>query len=300
MADIANLGYAVLGVSDLPQWQAFATLLGFQIGHADDQAITLRMDAYQQRIVLQRNDADDLLAAGWELDTEEQLETYAAELRARGAAVTRAGAEECSLRCVRAMYRAEDPTGFVHEFYCGPATASLQNAFRSPTLTGGGFRTGALGFGHLLVRAQDYVESTRFYTEVLRLRLSDHIREEVAPGRTMEAAFFHTRTGRHHSLATAAMPGHKRLNHLMVEVQSMNDVGLAFDRCRAAGHPIQAELGHHPNDQMFSFYVVTPSGFNLEFGWGGVVIEDSHWQPVVYDRLSDWGHRRRQPIGTHS
>ena len=28
----------------------------------------------------------------------------------------------------------------------------------------------------------------------------------------------------------------------------------------------------HPNDHMFSFYVRTPSGFSVEYGWGGLLI----------------------------
>jgi hypothetical protein len=79
----------------------------------------------------------------------------------------------------------------------------------------------------------------------------------------------------------------------MVEVENMNDVGMAFDRCIAAGVPIQWGIGHHPNDQMFSFYVRTPSGFALEFGYGGVVINDADWKIVSYNRFSDWGHQPR-------
>lgn len=130
---------------------------------------------------------------------------------------------------------------------------------------------------------------------MLGLRISDYIREEIAPGRVVDATFMHAAAGRHHSLATSRMPGDKILNHFMIEVDSMNDVGWAYDRCRNAGYDIQAELGRHPNDQMFSFYVVTPSGFAIELGWGGIVIDEESWTPVTYDRLSEWGHKRKSP-----
>jgi len=295
MAEISNLGYAVFGASDLPRWKEFATTLGFQVGRVEDQILTLRMDQYQQRLVLEHGSEDDLRAAGWELETEEQLDEYVAGLRNRGLHVAAATPEQAAARCVQTLYRAEDSNGFAHEFYCGPSASSLRHAFRSPTLTGG-FRTGRLGFGHLLVRSRDYQSSLKFYRDVLGLRLSDRIREELAPGRVVDVTFMHTSTGRHHSLATGATPGNKVLNHAMVEVQSMDDVGLAYDRCLAAGFAMQAELGHHPNDEMFSFYVVTPSGFALEFGWGGRVIDDANWQPVMYDKLSDWGHKRQPPV----
>jgi hypothetical protein len=44
------------------------------------------------------------------------------------------------------------------------------------------------------------------YREVLGLRYSDRIRQEMAPGIYADATFFHTATGRHHSLATGAFP----------------------------------------------------------------------------------------------
>jgi hypothetical protein len=86
----------------------------------------------------------------------------------------------------------------------------------------------------------------------------------------------------------------KRIHHFMVQASDMNDVGLAYDRCLNAGVPIMMGPGHHPNDQMFSFYCVTPSGFGLEFGWGGIVIDDANWEVRTYSQPSDWGHRPPQ------
>lgn len=295
MVEIANLGYVVLGVRDLPRWKDFANVLGFQVGRSDADLLTLRMDQYQQRIVLERGEEDDLRVAGWELDTEEDLETYVSALRARGLTVAAGAVEEAERRCVQRLFCAEDANGFQHEFYCGPTLASTLSNFRSPALISG-FRTDELGIGHVVVHSRDYQQSVDFYRKVMGLRLSDRIRDELAPGRVVDVTFLHTRTGRHHSLATGVTPGPKILNHMMVEVQSMDDVGLAYDRCIAAGYSMHMEIGHHPNDKMFSFYVVTPSGFAVEFGWGGVVIDDKTWQAVMYDKLSDWGHKRKPPV----
>ena len=82
----------------------------------------------------------------------------------------------------------------------------------------------------------------------------------------------------------------------MVEVADINDVGLARERCRAAGVPVMMDLGHHPNDGMFSFYAITPGGFALEIGAGGRIIDKHDWQVRSYTRLSDWGHG---PAGGH-
>jgi hypothetical protein len=42
---------------------------------------------------------------------------------------------------------------------------------------------------------------------------------------------------------------------------------------------------------MISFYGATPSGFLVEFGWGGVKVDQSNWQVRSYDKFSEWGHR---------
>ena len=174
----------------------------------------------------------------------------------------------------------------------GPTYAPISRPFSSPLLTGGGFETGNLGVGHLLTVARDYAASVKFYTEVLGLKISDYIRDaNTFPGVTVDATFLHSKTGRHHSLATAFMPAPKRINHVMIQVKCLNDVGLAYDRVLKAGIPVISTPGHHPNDHMVSFYMLTPSGFGLEYGWGGVVIDDGDWAIKNYSQLSDWGHK---------
>jgi 2,3-dihydroxybiphenyl 1,2-dioxygenase len=296
--ELRSLGYVVFGVSDLDRWEHFAVdLIGFQVARrSKGQELTLRMDAFEQRVVLEQGSDDDLRAAGWQLESLTALEEYVARLRDRGIAVERGAQALTRARRVERVYLCEDPNGFTHEFFAGPAVADVTRPFRSRVLSGPGFRTGDLGVGHLLPLAKDYAATVAFYRDKLGLAVSDFIREEIAPGVVADATFFHSATGRHHCIATAAMPGTKRLNHFMVEVQDLDDVGLAYDRCLRAGYPMVMELGRHPNDRMFSFYVETPSGFALELGCGGLVIDRTAWEVVTYSRMSEWGHKRRPPI----
>lgn len=290
MAAISNLGYVVFGVKDLSRWKSFAQdVLGFQVGDEGPDRLSLRMDDHQYRMVLERGEEDDLRVVGWQFSSADELLAYVDGLLLKGFDVKQASAQELAQRKVEALYGCDDPNGFRHEFYFGPSISSVP--FRSSVLSSG-FKTGLLGIGHVLVRSRDYKKSIAYYKDMLGLRVSDYIREELAPGVVADATFFHTQTGRHHSLATGAVPGEKSINHFMVEVLDINDVGLAYDRCLKAGYPIAKELGHHPNDQMFSFYVASPSGFSIEYGWGGVVVDDDSWQVKTYDKLSDWGHRR--------
>lgn len=296
MAEITSLAYAGFGVSDLDKWQWFATdILGMQVSQRDAGGLSLRMDEYKQRFFLEENSCDDLLVAGWQLDCEDELEEFVAELREKGVEVSLLPAETLKRRMVEKAYSCSDPNGFNHEFFFGHSIALLQDPFRSTVLKGR-FVTGELGIGHLLPFAKNGPETVRFYRDVLKLKVSDYIREEIMPGVTVDATFFHTKTGRHHSIATAQAPASKILNHFMVQSEDIDDVGQAYDRCIAAGVPIVLELGHHPNDRTFSFYAQTPSGFNFEFGWGGVVIDDAHWEVRSYSQLSDWGHKRNPVV----
>lgn len=296
MSEISNLGYVVLGVTKMQAWSEFATqILGMQVAEYEaGKHLSLRMDEHAQRLLILPGD-DDMQAIGWQFSDCAELHEFVDHVRAQGVAVQEGDAALAASRKVRQLFVCQDPAGFEHEFYFGPTIAAANQPFRSSALKGPGFQTGALGLGHVLTRALGYPEAVDFYQRVLKLRISDYIREEIAPGIVVDATFMHTKTGRHHSLATAVMPTPKKLSHMMVEVQDMDDVGLAYDRSIKAGHPIRLTLGHHPNDKMFSFYVESPSGFSVEFGWGGVVIDESQWQVITYTKLSDWGHHRQLP-----
>ena len=287
----ASLGYFVIGASNRRAWRQFAErVVGMQVAR-DDEILALRLDQHAQRFVIEASAEDDLTAVGWAFDTDQALDFAIAQVKAKGSEVKAGNAGLCATRGVERVACVNDPNGLVHELYFGPALAAMDTPFRSQVLRGG-FVAGALGAGHYVAVARDKAATDSFYRNTLGLRLSDYIRGEVAPGGPiLDATFLHAATGRHHSVAFACAPLAKRVHHLMVEVDNIDDVGLARDRCRAAGVPIVMDLGSHPNDGMFSFYAVTPSGFALEIGAGGVVIDDSDWQVRSYTRLSNWGHQ---------
>ena len=299
MSGISNLAYVVFNASDLIQWKDFAVnILGLQVGDSSEGVLNLRMDELAQRIIVERSSDDDLSAAGWQFDTLDELQTFVVNLRNEGIEITEGDAAMAHSRKVEALFHCADPNGYRHEFTVGSTYAPTSRRFNSPLLVGGGFETGALGVGHLLTVARDYAASVKFYTDVLGLKISDYIRDaETIPGVTVDSTFFHSGTGRHHSLATAFMPSNKKLHHVMIQVKTLDDVGLAYDRAQKAKVPIVMSLGHHPNDQMVSFYMQTPSGFWLEYGCGGVVIDDHKWAIKNYSQLSDWGHTFTPPSG---
>jgi 3,4-dihydroxy-9,10-secoandrosta-1,3,5(10)-triene-9,17-dione 4,5-dioxygenase len=107
--------------------------------------------------------------------------------------------------------------------------------------------------------------------------------------------FLHADNPRHHSLALMGGPAPSGCVHIMLEARTLDDVGLALDRCMAAGAHITSSFGKHSNDFMLSFYVHTPGGFDLEFGCGGLQPDWKTWVPT-YSLVPDlWGHKWSPP-----
>jgi hypothetical protein len=79
----------------------------------------------------------------------------------------------------------------------------------------------------------------------------------------------------------------------MVELGSLDDVGQGYDLAQLEEGRVAYTLGRHTNDWMTSFYSHTPSGFFVEYGWGGRVIDPATWKPhETFDGPSFWGHER--------
>jgi hypothetical protein len=109
--------------------------------------------------------------------------------------------------------------------------------------------------------------------------------------RPFHAYFFHANP-RHHSIAFIET-GRNATHHLMVELFSLDDVGQCYDLALGEEVRIGTTLGRHINDEVTSFYSHSPSGFMVEYGWGGRVIDVDNWQPEeVTWGPSMWGHDR--------
>jgi 2,3-dihydroxybiphenyl 1,2-dioxygenase len=289
---IEALGYLMLEVSDLAAWRRMLVeLLGLQPVERADGGLDLRMDQQAWRLRLVPGAADDIAVAGWQVQGPAALAALAGRLQAVGCAVEADSPELAADRQVGGLIRFTDPGGNVHEAYWGPLQRS-EAPFASPL--GVQFRTGAQGLGHIVLKAADKPAMMAFWTDVVGFRLSDHIRAEIVPGRPVELSFLRC-NGRHHSLALAPVPVPRRLVHLMLEYTALDDVGHALDRFLEAGVHLSFTLGRHSNDRMLSFYPLTPSGFDIEVGWGGLEVDEANWRVETHAAMSAWGHRFQRP-----
>ena len=154
-----------------------------------------------------------------------------------------------------------------------------------PGRTISGFRTGPLGMGHVVFHVKSVDDLLGFYRDILGFGVSDYI---TTPFR----AFFMHVNPRHHSLALIET-GRQDLHHLMVELYSMDDVGQGYDIALGEPEKIATTLGRHPNDAVMSYYLKSPSGFMVEYGWGGKEVTPGSWEATECTvGPSLWGHER--------
>lgn len=279
-----KLAYIGLGTTDLEAWHLFAVETLGLMPEVAAGALLLRLDSQAYRIALHDGAEDDLLYMG--IEYGDALEMHAARriLEGGGHVVAELSVSQCADRKVEGGCWLVDPDGLRVELVWNVAAAVT--VFKSALNTG--FVTGEGGLGHVVLAVGNTDLSIAFY-EKLGFKMSDFITAAMGPDFTLRIAFMHCNP-RHHSLAMAQLPGGKRLNHIMVEVDRVDDVMLAHRRCVEKGyHP--GAIGRHTNDEMFSFYVRTPSGFDIEYGWGGAQI-DGAWDVREYDKISHWGHER--------
>src|SRR5262249_1698615 len=291
MSAIKSLGYLGLGVKSLEAWEDFATqILGLQsAGRTEDGRLLLRMDEYAYRLALHRDDADDIAYAGWEVADAAGLTEVAERLRAIGVTVSHGGAEQAQLRRVTDLITFTDPNGVASEAFYGPSI-QFEQPFHSPRAISE-FVTGRQGLGHIVMAAGEVGKDLRFYLDGLGFRLSDTIDMNFGRGMQVTMSFMHCNP-RHHTLALVPMPAPKHLHHIMLQLRSVDDVGSTMYLVQDRQIEIAATLGRHTNDHMLSFYLRTPSGFEVEYGWGGREVDDATWHVQKHHAPSIWGHRR--------
>lgn len=285
---VAALGYIVVESALRQSWEAFgAQVLGAHPGLVGDD-LWLRLDRRPYRVIVTPGEREQLRAVGWELRDAESYERVVAAAHAAGTPVERVSEEEAFRRRVGGLVRLQDPSGNRLELFHSPLLANTR--FVSPVGVAG-FVTGDQGLGHVVMPATAYEETAAFYTEFLGFRLTDRMRigaDEKGTG-GMRLQFYHCNP-RHHSLALMEAPHPAGLVHLMLEVPDVDEVGYALDRCRHADVPLSATLGRHTNDQMVSFYMKSPSGFDVEFGAEGMRLDVGKVSTSEITSVSDWGH----------
>lgn len=283
---VTSLGYLRLGATDLDRWADFAQrVLGLMVADQTSERLLLRMDHHAYRLDIVAADQGGVQAVGWEVDGPASLRELVSRLEAEGHHVEWLDDGARRHRMVSEVVRFRDPDGALDlELFWGLKNATAR--FASPI--GASFVAGGLGLGHVFQVVNDEEAHQHLYMDVLGFRLSDHIDFTADTVGT----FLHCNP-RHHSFAFSDNPKRpKGVGHFMMEVTELDVLGRAMDIVDAENVKIVQTFGRHTNDKMVSQYILTPSDVALEFGTGGILIDDETWRPTRYDAAHYWGHKR--------
>lgn len=285
---IQSLGYIAVQARAPQSMARFATeILGAALSppSSSDGTQYIRLDERHHRIaVLPGEDDGKLVRLGLELRDGAALADAGAALRAAGLQPRAGTAQECAERRVHAFISFLDPAGHQVELFYG--YHHIVEPFRASRPMAG-FKA----LGHVVLGVDDVAGLERFYVDVLGFKVSDYA-EYMRGDRRAGAVFLHCEDRRHHTVAFGDFS--RGLHHVLVELESLDDVGTAYDLAARNNVPIARTLGRHSNDHMLSFYVQSPCGVKFEYGWGGREIGED-WKICRSGIISLWGHELRIP-----
>jgi 2,3-dihydroxyethylbenzene 1,2-dioxygenase len=236
---------------------------------------------------LHADGSDDLAYLGFRVAGGEEFSQMQRQLAEAGIKFRLGSEAEASERRVLEILKLADPDGNPIEIFHGPEV-EFRKPFHPGRAMHGRFKTGAGGLGHCIIREKDVDAAYRFYTH---LGMRGGVEYKLRAGdRTLTPIFMHCNE-RDHSVAFGlAAPG-RRINHLMIEVDNLDDVGLTYDLVRKNKIPVTIHPGKHSNDHMYSFYFRNPSGWMWEYGWGArpATHQSEYYSQDVYGHEMEHG-----------
>ena len=289
MGDIRALGYLTIDTTDIERWRtlAFDVLdLGEGAG-TDENTLYLRTDERSHRLVIRRGDADRLNSMGWEVRDELALDRVRASLREHGVDYRDLSHDEARARNVDGLIALDDPAGQPIEIFHGAGLdhSPVSTKFRTE------FVTDEFGLGHIVVPTTDYEATMGFYRDVLGFHTRGAFPLPPMPGMRPLRVQFMGVNPRHHSFAVMPAPQMgPGIVHIMLEATTMDTVAQAMERTTKHGFSISSTLGRHTNDKMVSFYLRAPGGWDIEFGYDGLMVDENSYLPQLISADSYWGH----------
>jgi len=266
MVQVTEMGYMGIGVKNLDEWKTFAAnLVGLEVADEGERdRCYLRMDYWHHRLIVHRDSCDDMLYLGFRVAGGEEFAEMQHQLSAAGIKFKLGSDEEAEERRVLEILKLTDPDGTPIEIFHGPHV-QFSKPFHPGRGMHGRFKTGSGGIGHCIIRQKDPKAAYRFYTQ---LGMRGGVEYKIKAGKRVFAPMFMHCNDRDHTVAFGIGGPDRRINHLMIEVDNLDDVGLTYDLVRKNKVPITISPGKHSNDHMYSFYFRNPSGWIWEYGFG--------------------------------
>jgi 2,3-dihydroxy-p-cumate/2,3-dihydroxybenzoate 3,4-dioxygenase len=289
MTTIQDIMQVGVGMPDRERFANFSVdMLGFPAAASLDGKVTyIRPDRYHHRISARTTAKPSLNYIGFDVGGFDELAQWKTKLGAEGIDWRPGSRQECLDRHVADFIEFTDPDG--HPLALSYGFEIDKEPVRYTR------ELNVVGLGHVLLTVKDTQRSHDFYTGVLGFRLSDW----VCINEHIRLCFLRC-NARHHSMAFApCQPGKlPRLQHVMLEVESLDDVMRSYHFLRVHKAPIGMGPGRHPNCQTVHVYVQTPGGFAIEYGWSHRRLDDATHQPIVYPSgtpVDIWGGDIQSP-----
>ncbi|PJZ77390.1 VOC family protein [Leptospira neocaledonica] len=286
----AQLGYVIIESNHLDRWlQLGKDAIGLHAEYLSEDILSFRIDWHVRRFLIRKGDAEDFTVLGFQIKDENSLKKILEKLKERKVEVRRGSGIEASLRGIEAFWEFSGPKGLKIEIFTNPILTETPLNMLSK-----GFVTEQFGMGHVAIVSKQPERLIKFWKEIFGARVSDQIEQKMS-GVILDITFLRMNP-RHHSIAIAATRGLRmdplstKIQHLNIEVKNLEDMTQAYRRCKELGFEIAHGIGQHPNDLELSFYIVTPSGFELEIGWNPISVSEIQWKQNKYKQISAWGH----------
>lgn len=286
-----RIGYLIAESNKFDQWIEFAkNSLGLCLAEQTETSLSFRIDEHQKRFIITQGSEEDITHLGLQVDHQDVLNEILSRFKLRGIQYQQGTPQEAALRGVEAFWSIVGPKGLHIDLFI--------DAIRTETPLSSkvsGFYTDTCGMGHIALTSQKPEKMIRFWQEFFDARLTDTIEQKIN-GIPLNIRFLRMNE-RHHSIAVASTGGlrldpiRNRVQHINFEVLELNDVTLSYQRCKDRGFPIIWDMGQHTNDKEISFYVKSPSDFEVELGWNPIKIDERTWQGEKHISISIWGHR---------
>jgi extradiol dioxygenase len=278
---INALGYVGFTSPNYKTWKTFGPeVLGVSLApEGKDGSVRLRMDERHHRIALHEGPSDELNYLGWEVSGRGAFDDALKHLDSKGVKYTEATPEELDNRRVVKMVWFLDPFKYRHEIYYG------QQYIITPFIPGcpmNGFIAGDLGIGHCVLVVPEMTQELRdFATEVMCFTTY----WPLGPTEIYRC------NARSHCLVYLPIPCLRGIDHIYMEVKTIDDVGRALDRARTQ-NMVARDLGRFVQDEDVAFYLRTPTGVDIQYATGAKLVGDSDTlsNPAVMGSPLVWGH----------
>jgi extradiol dioxygenase len=287
---ILSLGYLGFEGSRYEEWLTFGPeILGLGLAERGaDGAVCLKMDERKFRFAMHPGPIDRLAYMGWELRDVHAFDAFLKKFERLGIAYELAGPQLLRERGVAGMACVVDPAGYAHELFYGQAFWPYSFIPGRPI---SGFLAGSLGLGHVVLGVPAFTEDLRrFAVDVLGFQIFSSFEFQMPDAQCARLEFYRC-NARTHVFAYVPYPGLQGIQHVGIDTMHLDDVGTCIDLCAKHDIPISVTLGRNILDATISFYMLTPGGFELEYGFGATLYKEGEFlmqTPQHYPHI--WGH----------